>query len=163
MAFDPGFPNIDEDAHLVENKARIKPDYSILSTDTFPTLASADAGRIIEHTDTGDRFRWTGAVIVPIYIAGKAIISDGGDSITVDTDSGPLAIDDSTPIEVNVQQPVNVSVNNFEDITDPLPIQIKKQTFETDSVIVLNEISRKLSVLIKYWAMFQKIDLEEDL
>jgi len=35
-------------------------------------------------------------------------------------------------------------------------------THETDAVIVLNEISRKLSVLIDYWAMFQKVNLEED-
>jgi len=36
-------------------------------------------------------------------------------------------------------------------------------TFETDVVIVLNEISNKLSILIKYEAMLHKIDLEEDL
>ena len=74
-----------------------------------------------------------------------------------------VVIDSSTPVEVNIQQPVDVSVNNFEDITDPLPVEIAKQTHETDSVIVLNEISRKLSVLIKYESMLHKVDLEEDL
>ena len=93
MAFDPGFPNADEDAHLVENKARIKPDYSILSTDSFPALAASDAGRIIEYTDTGDRFRWTGALIVPTHIAGNLIISDGGNSITVDDGALSLTVD----------------------------------------------------------------------
>ena len=46
---------------------------------------------------------------------------------------------------------------------NPSPVQITKQTHETDSVILLNEISRKLSILIKYEAMLHKIDLEEDL
>lgn len=36
-------------------------------------------------------------------------------------------------------------------------------TFETDIVIVLNEISEKLSILIKYEALLHKIDLEENL
>jgi len=36
-------------------------------------------------------------------------------------------------------------------------------TFEKDVVIVLNEISEKLSILIKYEAMLHKVDLEEDL
>ena len=34
-------------------------------------------------------------------------------------------------------------------------------TFETDIVRVLNDISTKLSILIKYEAMLHKIDLEE--
>ena len=35
-------------------------------------------------------------------------------------------------------------------------------THETDVVTVLNEISRKLSILIEYWAMFQKVELEDE-
>jgi len=34
-------------------------------------------------------------------------------------------------------------------------------THETDIVIVLNDISRKLSILIEYEAMLHKINLEE--
>lgn len=53
----------------------------------------------------------------------------------------------------------------------PLPVELQRAidvnqiplTHETDTVIQLCEISRKLSVLIKYQAMFHKIDLEEDL
>jgi len=46
---------------------------------------------------------------------------------------------------------------------NPLPVKESKLDHETDAIIVLNEISRKLSILIKYEAMLHKIDLEEDL
>jgi len=49
------------------------------------------------------------------------------------------------------------------DANNPLLVQTTKQTHETDMVTVLNEISGKLSILIKYEAMLHKIDLEEDL
>lgn len=53
----------------------------------------------------------------------------------------------------------------------PLPVQLQEAvdvnreslTFETDTVQILNEISEKLSILIKYEALLHKIDLEEDL
>ena len=35
--------------------------------------------------------------------------------------------------------------------------------FESDVVTVLNEISHKLSILIKYESLLHKVDLEEDL
>ncbi len=35
-------------------------------------------------------------------------------------------------------------------------------TFETDVVQLLQEISEKLSILIKYEAILHKVDLEED-
>ena len=92
MAFDPGFTNADEDAHLVEQKARIKPDYSILSTDSKPTLSSADAGRVLEETDTADRYRWTGTQWIKTNSAGAEIVSDGGISLTVDSDDGSLSV-----------------------------------------------------------------------
>jgi hypothetical protein len=50
----------------------------------------------------------------------------------------PIVVDSSTPISVQS--------------TDVL-------THETDTVIVLNEISRKLSILIEYEAMLHKINL----
>jgi len=93
-------------------------------------------------------------IILPKNSAGTAVLVEQNKDVVIDS---------STPVEVNVQQPVDVSVNNFEDITDPLPMEVAKQTFETDSVIVLNKISRKLSILIKYEAMLHKVDLEEDL
>jgi len=48
------------------------------------------------------------------------------------------------------------------DTNNPLPVQTAKQTHETDMVTVLNEISQKLSILIKYEAMLHKVDLEEN-
>jgi hypothetical protein len=76
MAYDPGFPNEDDDAHLVESKARIKPDYSILSTETKPTLTTADAGRILEYTDNGNRYRWTGTYWQQTHLKGALNIHD---------------------------------------------------------------------------------------
>jgi len=49
------------------------------------------------------------------------------------------------------------------DADNPLPVQATAFTHESDVVTVLNEVSRKLSILIKYEAMLHKIDLEEDL
>lgn len=95
MSYIPLYKNADRDANLVEMKARILPDYSILSTDTKPTLASADAGRILEEADTGDRFRWTGTQWIQTHDAAEQIV----------------LIDDSIPVEVNVQQPVSVDDN----------------------------------------------------
>jgi hypothetical protein len=46
---------------------------------------------------------------------------------------------------------------------NPIQVQIAKQTHETDSVFLLNEISRKLSILIKYESLLHKVNLEEDL
>ena len=67
-------PNADKDAALVEQKARIKPDYSISSTASDPTLAATEEGRTLEYTDTGDRFRWTGAQWMQTHRAGAALI-----------------------------------------------------------------------------------------
>jgi len=46
---------------------------------------------------------------------------------------------------------------------NPLPVKESKLDHETDAVIILNEISRKLSILIEYESMLHKINLEEDL
>lgn len=47
-------------------------------------------------------------------------------------------------------------------LENALPVTLTASTtHETDSVSVLNEISRKLSILIKYESMLHKIDLEE--
>jgi len=40
----------------------------------------------------------------------------------------------------------------------------EQENVESDrNLILLEEISQKLSTIIKYWAKFQKADLEEDL
>jgi len=49
------------------------------------------------------------------------------------------------------------------DANNPIPVQITAQTHETDTVTLLNEISRKLSILIEYESMLHKVNLEEEL
>jgi len=46
---------------------------------------------------------------------------------------------------------------------NPLPVSLPNLTHETDVVTVLNEISRKLSVLIEYEGLMHKVNLEEKL
>jgi len=79
------------------------------------------------------------------------------DAVLVEQKAGTTTtLDDSTPIEVNVQQPVTVNSKS----TDPV-FTDKVLTNETDTVIILNEISKKLDVLIKYEAMLHKVNLED--
>lgn len=44
---------------------------------------------------------------------------------------------------------------------NPIPVQITAQTYETDIVRELQNISRKLSILIEYESLLHKVDLEE--
>jgi len=47
------------------------------------------------------------------------------------------------------------------DTGNRMPVQLPDLTHETDVVSVLNEISRKLSILIEYESMMHKVNLEE--
>lgn len=53
-----------------------KPDYTKLAVDAFPTPTLDEAGTILENSDTGDRFRWTGTVWVQVNVVGTASVSD---------------------------------------------------------------------------------------
>lgn len=48
-------------------------------------------------------------------------------------------------------------------VTNALPVSLPALTHETDTVMVLNEISRKLSILIEYEAMLHKVKLEDEM
>jgi len=50
------------------------------------------------------------------------------------------------------------------DNDNPLPVSVLQEdiTHKTDVVTILNEISMKLEILIKYQAMLHKVDLTED-
>lgn len=49
------------------------PDFSKLDADAFPVPTEPeDQGAILEVTDTGDRYRWTGSVWVQVVIGGRA-------------------------------------------------------------------------------------------
>lgn len=45
-----------------------KPDFLLLSTDPFPTPTADEAGAILEHSDTGDRYRWSSTLWAMIEI-----------------------------------------------------------------------------------------------
>lgn len=63
------FPvNLTEEAVLVRDG---KPDYTELEADPFPTPTADEAGAILENTDTGNRYRWTGAVWVQVSVEGQ--------------------------------------------------------------------------------------------
>jgi len=62
--------NLTEEAVLVREG---KPDYTKLQADAFPVPTADEAGAILENSDTGNRFRWTGAVWVQVEAEGKAI------------------------------------------------------------------------------------------
>jgi hypothetical protein len=100
MAYDPGFPNAAEDAHLVEQKPGTsstvddgglsltvdtddgslstyhKPDYSQLSTATDPVPSASDTGATLEYTDNGNRYRWTGTYWQQTHLKGALNIHD---------------------------------------------------------------------------------------
>jgi len=100
MAFDPGFPNAAEDAHLIEQKPGTsstvddgessltvdtddgslstyhKPNYSQLSTETDPAPIISAAGVTLEYTDNGNRYRWTGTRWQQTHLKGAVNIHD---------------------------------------------------------------------------------------
>ena len=51
------------------------PDYTKLAAAAFPTPTAAEAGAILENTDTGDRFVWTSTTWIQIVDAGRDQVS----------------------------------------------------------------------------------------
>lgn len=92
------------------------------------------------------------------------------DNINVKPGKGGTAVPVKTDVIDGVHVPIYKTGYGSDgsltlvDDDNALPITVKSQvlTHETDIVTVLNEVSRKLSVLIKYNAMLHKVDLEED-
>lgn len=56
-------------------------------------------------------------------------------------------------------------VVTFIDDDNPIPVNVVEAgtKYTTDTVTILNEISKKLSTLIKYEAILHKVDLEDDM
>lgn len=52
------------------------PDFSKLEAAAFPTPTLAEQGSILENTDTGDRYRWTGTDWVKIEIKSRSMPFD---------------------------------------------------------------------------------------
>lgn len=50
-----------------------RPDYITLSTDPAPIPTADESGAIWEHSDTGDRYRWTSTVWVLVATAGSSV------------------------------------------------------------------------------------------
>jgi hypothetical protein len=59
--------NLNEDAVLVRGA---KPDYTKLAADPFPTPSVDEAGAVLENSDNGYRFRWTGTVWILTSLSG---------------------------------------------------------------------------------------------
>lgn len=66
------------------------------------------------------------------------------------------------PTYVDSDNPLPTALPNITE-ENPLQVKLTNLTHETDTVTLLNEISAKLSILIKYEAMLHKVDLEENL
>jgi len=71
-----------------------------------------------------------------------------------------VLVEQNQDIVIDSTTPVSVTVDN--QLEEPLAVE-QVQNFNTDSVTVLNEISRKLSILIEYESFLHKIKLEETL
>jgi len=87
-------------------------------------------------------------------------------SINVKPGKGGTVVPVKTVIVDGEHVPVYISATpdgESVDTDNPLPVSLPALTHETDIVTILNEISGKLSILIKYEAMLHKVDLEEDL
>lgn len=71
-----------------------KPDYTKLAADDFPTPTVDEAGTILENSDNGDRYRWTGAVWVQIGFRGAESVR----TELLKTAFGELVTAEMTPI-----------------------------------------------------------------
>lgn len=75
---------------------------------------------------------------------------------SVDVNVWALSMSDRSSLIVTETTDIPVTVSNVVDVSET------ELTLDTDVVTVLNDISRKLNTQLKYWAMFQKVELEED-
>lgn len=93
------------------------------------------------------------------------------DNVKINPSTRSSGIDVATDEIDNVHYPiykVAIGANGeaiFIDGDNPLPVDVIESGTKhtTDTVTILNEISKKLSILIKYEAMLHKIDLEDDM
>lgn len=88
------------------------------------------------------------------------------DFIKVKPDTSPAAVPVKTKVVDGEHIPVYIPLSSDGEEIDagnPAEVKLPDLTHETDIVTLLNEISGKLSILIKYEAMLHKVDLEEDL
>ncbi len=72
----------------------------------------------------------------------------------IDTNVWALSVTDRSSLIISELDSASVSVSNVVDVSET------DLTFETDVVTVLNELSRKLSILIEYEILMHKINLE---
>ncbi|MBL4886762.1 MAG: hypothetical protein JKY95_19825, partial [Planctomycetaceae bacterium] len=105
------FPvNATEEAVLVRDG---KPDYTKLEASAFPTPTADEAGAILENSDTGNRYRWTGAVWVQISVEGQMNITPK--SYEMEVASGNITGDED---ERFTGRCLNISSTAFETLWD---------------------------------------------
>lgn len=74
MSYENVPKNITEKAVLTRGG---RADYEKLDAAAFPTPAATEAGAILEVTDTGDRYRWSGTVWFQVEIGGRSLTLSG--------------------------------------------------------------------------------------
>lgn len=126
--------NEQQTAALVRTAA---PEYTKLAAAAFPTPAASEAGVVLENTDTGDRFVWTGTDWVQYIAAGECLVKAAVASVARDTSASATL---SAGIAVSTTASVLVAASNstrkFISVSNShatLPVWIKLQAAAVDN------------------------------
>lgn len=83
-------------ANLLETSILVRggpPDFSGLESAGFPTPAAGQEGAILEHTDTGNRWRWTGTKWIQIVLEGSTRVAPTDYFVEVASGNVPGTVD----------------------------------------------------------------------
>ena len=98
-----------------------RPDFFKLQVDAFPTPAFDERGSVLENTDTGDRYIWTGTTWIQTHVRGLLINEPRDQYLEIGTGRDPLR----TPeLVVGITPPVPMAIESFVwDHADILPLR----------------------------------------
>lgn len=113
-----------------------KPDYTKLASAGFPSPTVDEAGTIVEDYDTGDRYRWTGTIWVPIGIAGRDLVQtvSSGD-LNVEIARGKIPDYGNFFIAATS---TTVSNAGFTDVWDPGGVFVRPVAAESYEIVSAN-------------------------
>ncbi len=84
-----------------------RPDFFKLQVDAFPTPAFDERGSVLENTDTGDRYIWTGTTWIQTHVRGLLINEPRDQYLEIGTGRDPLR----TPeLVVGITPPVPMAI-----------------------------------------------------
>ncbi len=83
-------------------------DYATLSTDPFPTPKLDEIFAVLVHTDTGNKYQWTGEIWVQTHAQGM-----------------------NMPVEISDRGTIGVSVFVQDQTTDPIDVRLSRTISET--------------------------------